>query len=103
MQTAAPSSPSSAPRPSVFQGQAVATVIGGEAKRRKSEDIPRGFPVPSSETCMAPGNVKRLIHLPSLQYTSVVPQIDHAMPLHLLQYLLSVSIAVTQVSSSARY
>ena len=65
MQTAAPSSPSSAPRPSVFQGQAVATVIGGEAKRRKSEDTPRGFSVPSSETCMAPGNVRPLTLLPS--------------------------------------
>ena len=54
MQAAAPPSPSSVPRPSAFQGQAVAAPeIGGEAKRRKSEDVPRGFAIPSSETCPA--------------------------------------------------
>ncbi len=59
MQAPAPPSPSSVPRPSVFHGQAlVAQEIGGEAKRRKSEDIPRGFAIPSSETCMTPANVR---------------------------------------------
>ena len=33
--------------------------IGGEAKRRKSEDIPRGFPVPGADSRMAPVNVRR--------------------------------------------
>lgn len=61
MQAAAPPSPSSVPRPSAFQGQAVeAPEIGGEAKRRKSEDTPRGFVVPSPETCMTPANVRPL-------------------------------------------
>ena len=56
VQATAPSSPSSVPKPLTFRGEAVLvpTDIGGEAKRRKSEDIPRGFSVPSSQTCMAP-------------------------------------------------
>lgn len=35
----------------------MAPEIGGEAKRRKSEDIPRGFPISGTEACMAPINV----------------------------------------------
>ena len=59
VQAGAPSSPSSAPRPTVFRGEAVVMEIGGEAKRRKSEDIPRGFPVPGADSRMAPVNVNR--------------------------------------------
>ena len=61
MQAAGPPSPSSVPRPSAFQGQAIVPQeMGGEVKRRKSEDVPRGFAVPSSESCMAPANVRPL-------------------------------------------
>ena len=76
MQAAAPPSPSSVPRPSAFEGQAVvAQEIGGEAKRRKSEDVPRGFAVPSSETCMAPANVRPLSSL-----AGVLQSLSHAVP-----------------------
>ena len=71
MQAAAPPSPSSVPRPSAFQGQAVAAPeIGGEAKRRKSEDIPRGFAIASSETCPASPMVRFLILSPAVYFVS---------------------------------